>query len=480
MGKKSLEPCIKLSLKRDNLQDVVDKAIDWTLMHGISMRSPESYKKGRVEIVPFTLLPSSFPKKEFEKGKNIQKLLNELMHKVAYDHEFLKNSLQSVIEADDFTAQLYKIYETVSMEGFSQDISLGLFRSDYLLHFGTTIKQVEFNTIASSFAGLAPIISQYHRYILEELGHKQEVNNIPNNNTTVGFSTGLVHAWELYNNKEAAILFVVENGVTYNISDQRFHEFEIRRLSPEIKVIRKSLVSLKSCLNLGPNKELLLDDDVIAVVYFRAGYGPETYSTDCEWSTRLLIERSCAIKCPSIQYHLAGSKKVQQALAVPGALNRFFDDPICIKQIQDVFTGLYSLDLNSDGEANIERAIKEHNNYVLKPQREGGGNNLYNKDIKNKLLEIRKSKERTAWILMDRISPGTQNNYLITPNITSQTLKSSEVVSELGIYGVIIGNKNKIMHNEEVGHVLRSKLASTNEGGIVAGFGVLDSPYLIA
>ena len=36
-----------------------------------------------------------------------------------------------------------------------------------------------------------------------------------------------------------------------------------------------------------------------------------------------MIERSLAIKSPSIQYHLAGTKKVQQALASPGTLERY-------------------------------------------------------------------------------------------------------------------------------------------------------------
>ena len=36
-----------------------------------------------------------------------------------------------------------------------------------------------------------------------------------------------------------------------------------------------------------------------------------------------MIERSLAIKSPSIQYHLAGTKKVQQALALPGILEKW-------------------------------------------------------------------------------------------------------------------------------------------------------------
>jgi len=39
------------------------------------------------------------------------------------------------------------------------------------------------------------------------------------------------------------------------------------------------------------------------------------------------MECSLAIKCPSIHYHLAGTKKVQQALAQPEMLERFISDP---------------------------------------------------------------------------------------------------------------------------------------------------------
>lgn len=49
----------------------------------------------------------------------------------------------------------------------------------------------------------------------------------------------------------------------------------------------------------------------VAVVYYRAGYSPNHYFGEAEWSARLMIERSTAIKCPNIQYHLAGTKKVR-------------------------------------------------------------------------------------------------------------------------------------------------------------------------
>lgn len=46
------------------------------------------------------------------------------------------------------------------------------------------------------------------------------------------------------------------------------------------------------------------------MVYFRAGYEPGQYHSEAEWEARLVVERSRAIKSPSIHYHLAGTKKV--------------------------------------------------------------------------------------------------------------------------------------------------------------------------
>ncbi|XP_012350209.2 LOW QUALITY PROTEIN: glutathione synthetase [Apis florea] len=475
-----LQPCIQLQLSKEELESIIDKAKDWALMHGISMRSRVSFNKNQVQVLPFTLLPSSFPEKNFEKAKNIQILLNELIHKVAYNNDFLTESLKSTIDADPFTAKLFSIYETVYKEGFSQSLSLGLFRSDYMLH-ENQIKQVELNTIASSFGGIVTITSQYHKFILSELGHIDKIKNIPENNPINGLCKGLIHAWKLYGNKKAGILFIVEN-ITYNICDQRFHEFEISKINPYIKIIRRSLKDLVSEAKLGSNKQLIVGNLEVSVVYFRSGYEVEAYPTEREWQVRLLIERSQAIKCPSIHYHLAGTKKVQQSLAYPNALNIFLKDDNKIKQIQEVYAGLYSLEFNNEAEEIINNAISNPKKYVLKPQREGGGNNIYNEDIKSHFESMKNSKERTAWILMDRFYPPVQNNYIVRVHnepFEDNQLHFSDVVSELGVYGVIIGNHNSIIHNEEVGHVLRTKPSNENEGGIAAGIGAIDSPYLI-
>ena len=59
-----------------------------------------------------------------------------------------------------------------------------------------------------------------------------------------------------------------------------------------------------------------------------------------------MIERSLAIKSPSIHYHLAGTKKVQQRLAEKGMLEHFIpgpDNAAKVNKVRSIFTGLYEL-----------------------------------------------------------------------------------------------------------------------------------------
>lgn len=96
---------------------------------------------------------------------------------------------------------------------------------------------------------------------------------------------------------------------------------------------------------------------------------------------------------------------------------------------------------DESGDKNIDWALKENtSNFVLKPQREGGGNNIYGEKVREALLEMKNSQERSGWILMDRIIPPVQSNYLIRPGESvNNVLALKDVVSELGIFGVVIG-----------------------------------------
>ncbi|XP_058444674.1 glutathione synthetase-like isoform X2 [Malaya genurostris] len=473
-----LESCIPLPIEADQLLEVVEKAKDWAVMHGAAMRSKANFNPDALQFAPFILTPSSFPRKEFEKAVALQTTLNELMHAVSYDYDFLRETLQGTIKVDEFTRSLFEIFETVLAEGIAQAQSLALLRSDYLANFleSNAIKQVEINTIASSFGGISTIMAPMHSFILTELGHSDKLAKLPPNGALYGLCDAMVEAWTLQNRPQAVILFVIED-ITYNICDQRFHEFYIREKYSHIQVIRRTLTQIHAQGKLGSDGQLLLGDQEASVIYFRAGYEPGHYHGQNEWSARLLMERSTAIKCPSIQYHLAGTKKVQQALAKPGTLKRFISDERKIDTIKEIFTGLYSLDKNEQGDEAVKLALADPERYVLKPQREGGGNNVYGADIPGALTKMDES-ERSAWILMERIFPPVSKGYMIRAGGTMPP-EIVNLVSELGIFGAIIGTKDKVVYNKQVGHMLRTKLSSANEGGVAAGLGALDSPYLI-
>lgn len=250
-------------------------------------------------------------------------------------------------------------------------------------------------------------------------------------------------------------------------------------MNPDVKVLRSSLTKLgQGAAQLGPNRELIVDGHEVSVVYFRCGYSPEQYPSPdrCEWAARLMIERSRAIKSPNIGYHLAGTKKVQQVLALPGVMEDLLGDKAKADALRDSFTGLYSLDLNEEGDRAAEMAMKDPERFVMKPQREGGGNNVYGKEVKDALEKLNGTPERAGYILMDIIQPPLIRNYMIR---AGHKPLLEDTLSELGIFGVVIGNAKEILHNSVSGHMLRTKLHTSSEGGVVSGAGSLDSPFLV-
>lgn len=116
--------------------------------------------------------------------------------------------------------------------------------------------------------------------------------------------------------------------------------------------------------------------------------------------------------------------------------------------------------------------IKCHpENYVLKPQREGGGNNTYNLDIIEKFTTPHAISELKAYILMQRIKPSPRPGFLVK----QRKLAVVGVISELGVYSYLISDHKSILENKHGGYLLRTKSFDTDEGGVATGYSVLDS-----
>ncbi|XP_045201397.2 glutathione synthetase-like isoform X5 [Mercenaria mercenaria] len=392
----------------------------------------------------------------------------------------MKECFRGLLSADAFIKQLWDIYDTVRKEGPAQEVSVVITRNDFMMEYTEEgdikqdCKHVEINTIAAGGGGRVSNMVDVHRYSLSLQDIPFEKEQLPDNKPVAGLAQGLVKAWQLYKCKCAVILFVV--GIPEpNTPDQRWLESGILCIDGSIKVIYRTFPQLIKQMSLGKNRELIVDGAEVAVVYYRYGYEPKHYPTDAEFQLRLDMERSRAIKCPTVAIHLAGCKKIQQALAESGVLERFIQDTDRIKEIRSSFVGLYRLD-TKDSSKVITQALQAPEKFVLKPQREGGGSNLFGDDLRNYLEEIKESPERSAWILMDRIQATRHRNRLIRAGLGSEC---RNVVSELGIFGFHISTPTSELENIECGYLIRTKPEEANEGGLCKGLSCLDTPFLV-
>ncbi|XP_021278111.1 glutathione synthetase, chloroplastic [Herrania umbratica] len=453
-------------------------ALVWSSLHGLVVGDRNFQRSGQVPGVgmvhaPIALLPMSFPKSHWKQACELAPIFNELIDRISLDGKFLQDSLSRTKKVDAFTSRLLDIHSKMLEMNKKEEIRLGLHRSDYMLDEETKLfLQIELNTISSSFPGLGCLVTELHRTLLNEYGEDLGLDSkkIPSNTAVGQFSEALAKAWTEYNNPRAVVLVVVQTEER-NMYDQHWLCTMLKERH-NVRTVRKTLAEIDREGQLLPDGTLLVDGQAIAVVYFRAGYAPTDYPSESEWRSRLLMEQSSAIKCPSISYHLAGSKKIQQELAKPNILERFLENKEDIVKLQKCFAGLWSLD---DLDI-IRKAIDKPELFVMKPQREGGGNNIYGNDVKETLLRLQKegSEEDAAYILMQRIFPTVSPTILMRDGICHK----EHAISELGIYSAYLRNKEKVIMNDQCGYLMRTKIASSNEGGVAAGFAVLDSIYL--
>lgn len=68
--------------------------IEFMIFKGSCIRPKHFYGRDYLQLAPFALIPSSFPRKHFETAKAIQPILNKLIHRVACDFDFLKETLK--------------------------------------------------------------------------------------------------------------------------------------------------------------------------------------------------------------------------------------------------------------------------------------------------------------------------------------------------------------------------------------------------
>jgi glutathione synthase len=438
----------------------------------------------------------------------MQDVYNELYAAIASNEEWLGNIMEELIDVDDFISSLWKVHQAVKQEGYVQPLSLGLFRSDYMIHAppgsaGPSLKQVEFNTISSSFGGLSSLVASMHTELLSSppgcpmtypshpfLDGKRP----PQNPAVETLSAGLAAAHVAYGPSKSnpplpsCILFVVQEKER-NIFDQLALSRRLISVHkiPVFRVVTSEVLERTSIPSGNPSRPLIYLPShspstlwEVTTVYLRSFYAPTDYKSQRDWDARTHLERSAAINCPTVLSQLSGCKKIQQVLAEPAApdhLSRFLSnrDSAIIARLRDTFAPQYDLSPVGRGRElalNPETAAY----HVLKPQREGGGNNIYRSSIPT-FLRSMSDTEWKRWVLMELIqSPAAARNTVLRSD--GQVL-SGHVIGELGIFGTILWNRDgTILHNKEGGWLMRTKGRESDEGGVAAGFSSLDSIIL--
>ncbi|KAK9469690.1 hypothetical protein V1512DRAFT_219063 [Lipomyces arxii] len=479
------------TLSSEQYLNLVYALRDYALSHGLVIRAPVAITSEDEASfhVPLTLFPSPFPKASFEQAKSLQTLFQELYVKVADDSEFLTGITKELADVDEFMHDLWKLHlevEEITGGVPTQPLTLGLYRSDYLLHVASnapaSIRQVEFNTISASFGGLSSRVPKLHRF-LKKAGMYGDESSIvtpesnPENSSAQGLAKGLAVAHKAYGVESSVVLFVVQPGER-NAFDQRWLEYFLLEDHGVISV-RASLVEIAEHGKLDLNSKVLSYKGInVAVVYYRAGYTPVDYPTPETWQARKTMELSNAIKCPTLATHFAGSKKVQQVLAEDSVLARFIPSESDRKRLQSTFAEILPVDDSSLGKRAKELIATVPGKYVLKPQREGGGNNVYREKIPGFLRELGGEDKWSGYILMELIEPPTDVTNSI---LRAGKVSSGKVTSELGIFGCTLWDTttHEIKENFEAGYLLRTKFSDSEEGGVAAGFGSIDSALLI-
>ncbi|KAJ2217002.1 Glutathione synthetase [Coemansia sp. RSA 487] len=228
----------------------------------------------------------------------------------------------------------------------------------------------------------------------------------------------------------------------------------------------ESLTSIGDAIAAG--FDLYSNKDAVVVMIVQPG---ERNVFDQRWVEKRLWERH-QIKVVRLSFAEVHDKC---AINSSGRLLMFIESEEEAARVRECFVGLYPLDGSAEGQQAYADAVSSPASYVVKPQREGGGYNTYGEDIPA-LLDGLLEEERKAYILMDLIrAPGFKNVLL-----REGKLVSSEVVSELGIYGLWVrGADGRVIVNKHGGHLLRTKASDVYEGGVAAGFAVIDSPLLV-
>ncbi len=436
------------------LRNIIDRAHYFGLL--------QKNLDGQLVHAPFSLTPYQLPSSLISQLQIHTQWSSLLFWKVAQNSDFLREILEPTAKVDEFVRFLLSLIPQEKR----QDQQLLINRNDFLFERKENGElqplQVEFNTISASFAHLSGRVTALHQQLQQE--NILKAAPLPHD-AIAGFASGIKETIENLGWRDSALLILVQPKER-NWFDQMGLFAALSQRG--VKVVRATLAEVHQKGKL-KNGDLWVGPQRIGVVYFRAGYAPRDLPDEESRSARRMLEASTAVLVPEASMQLAGTKKIQQVLADYSILSEFVPESVA-DQLKAYFAMMFGLEEEVEGRPAREFLAENAEQYVLKPQREGGGNNVYGAEIKDFLTSLPTSEDR-AWIAMKRIEAETAESLLVV----QEQAQSRQSISELGIFGLLRAQSGDLRMNMPVGHLVRTKASNVNEGGVVAGYACLNS-----
>lgn len=149
-------------------------------------------------------------------------------------------------------------------------------------------------------------------------------------------------------------------------------------------------------------------------------------------------------------------------------------------RIRQTFVPMQALDSSPDGQIARKRALDPAmvKDYVLKPNLEGGGHNIYRTDIPV-FLSALPEEDWHKYILMRCIEPFEQHGHLLLVD----ELYRGPIISELGAIGTCLWRRDHssvtVLANQLAGWTFKVKPAAVDEMSVVKGYGCFGTPCLV-
>ena len=186
-----------------------------------------------------------------------------------------------------------------------------------------------------------------------------------------------------------------------------------------------------------------------------------------------MIETSVAVKCPDASLQLINMKYFQYILNRKDTWTRFGFTEDEFMESRRCFCSIFTIEDFENDKDKMKTHIELAGGFdcfVLKPQREGGANNLFGKDILE-AIDRMSLQELGAYILMEKIKAKTYTNI----HCDWKSLKVRDTIDEIGLFHFSLWRDGQQLAESEGGSLVRSKMSEFAEGGVSMGYAVINS-----